>query len=169
MEIVRAEALVTRSSADDGVAATWLAGPGQGETLDVAIVHFTAGAATPPHVHHGGQTLVAVAGTGYVEAGGERAILHPERRTSTERSLRPSSSTCPSRRVVMRCSTGPPAIPGAKPRAREPMRDARDRSERARETALAPHGRIGMARVRSVPGAVRGARDRRPWSAVLWP
>jgi quercetin dioxygenase-like cupin family protein len=77
MEIVRAEALVTRSSADDGVAATWLAGPGQGETLDVAIVHFTAGAATPPHVHHGGQTLVAVAGTGYVEAGGERAILHP--------------------------------------------------------------------------------------------
>ncbi len=77
MEIVRAGALATRSSADDGVAATWLAGPDQGETLDVAIVHFTAGAATPPHVHHGGQTLVAVAGTGYVEVGGERAILHP--------------------------------------------------------------------------------------------
>lgn len=60
-----------------GLGATWLAGPAQGDGLDVAVVSFDAGAATPEHVHHGGQVLVVLSGTGYVEVSGAREVLQP--------------------------------------------------------------------------------------------
>jgi quercetin dioxygenase-like cupin family protein len=64
--------------ADDiGLAAEWLRGPLQGDGLDVAVVDFGPGTATPPHVHHGGQVLVAVSGSGYVEVAGVRTLLGP--------------------------------------------------------------------------------------------
>lgn len=59
------------------MAAEWLRGPLQDEGLDVALVHFAPGAATPPHVHHGGQVLVGVSGSGFVEVDGVATPLEP--------------------------------------------------------------------------------------------
>ncbi|CAJ59538.1 hypothetical protein FRAAL0870 [Frankia alni ACN14a] len=55
-----------------GLSSLWLRGPGQDDSLDVAIVGFEPGSATPPHVHHGGQTLVILSGQGFVEVDGVR-------------------------------------------------------------------------------------------------
>jgi quercetin dioxygenase-like cupin family protein len=60
-----------------GLAATWLRGPLQDDRLDVAVVHFGPGAATPLHVHFGGQVLVAISGRGFVEVDGVRTSLGP--------------------------------------------------------------------------------------------
>jgi quercetin dioxygenase-like cupin family protein len=57
------------------MAAEWLAGPAQSSTLDVALVRFEPGSATPPHVHHGGQILVGVTGRGFVEVTGDRTTF----------------------------------------------------------------------------------------------
>ena len=59
------------------MAAEWLRGPLQDDGLDVALVHFAPGAATPPHVHHGGQVLVGVVGSGFVEVDGVATALEP--------------------------------------------------------------------------------------------
>lgn len=56
---------------------SWLIGPTQDGRLDVAVVSFDAGAATPGHIHHGGQVLLVVSGTGYVEVSGHRDLLQP--------------------------------------------------------------------------------------------
>jgi quercetin dioxygenase-like cupin family protein len=60
-----------------GVSASWLYGPAQDDTLDVALVSFVAGSATPPHIHHRGQTLVIVSGGGFVEVDGVRTEVCP--------------------------------------------------------------------------------------------
>jgi quercetin dioxygenase-like cupin family protein len=71
MQVVRAGEAAT-DAGGQGMAAQWLAGPHQNERLDVGLVSFDPGAATPPHVHHVGQVLVVASGTGYVETAGER-------------------------------------------------------------------------------------------------
>ncbi len=46
--------------------------------LGVSAVHFTPGARTAWHSHHGGQTLYVTEGRGRVQARGETAVdLHP--------------------------------------------------------------------------------------------
>jgi quercetin dioxygenase-like cupin family protein len=55
----------------------WLEGPFNGDRLDVGMVTLSAGGATPPHVHIGGQVIVVTAGNGYVDVGGERHELGP--------------------------------------------------------------------------------------------
>ena len=76
MQVVRAGSRgTTREPAP--LAADWLRGPHQDDALDVALVHFAPGAATPPHVHHGGQVLVVTAGMGFVEVGGVVTDLMP--------------------------------------------------------------------------------------------
>jgi len=75
--------LVRRAGEEDAaappgaMAAEWLRGPLADDGLDVALVHFAPGAATPPHVHHGGQVLVVVAGSGFVEVDGVVTALGP--------------------------------------------------------------------------------------------
>jgi quercetin dioxygenase-like cupin family protein len=60
-----------------GLSAVWLRGPAQDEALDSALVKFAPGAATPLHVHHGGQVLYAVSGRGFVELDGVRTEVGP--------------------------------------------------------------------------------------------
>jgi quercetin dioxygenase-like cupin family protein len=55
----------------------WLEGPHNADRLDLAVVTVTAGGETPPHVHIGGQVIIAVSGRGFVEAHGERLELAP--------------------------------------------------------------------------------------------
>lgn len=55
----------------------WLEGPFNADRLDVGIVTLSPGGAAPPHVHVGGQVIVATAGRGFVETGGERVELGP--------------------------------------------------------------------------------------------
>jgi quercetin dioxygenase-like cupin family protein len=55
----------------------WLDGPFNADRLDVAIVTMTPGAATPPHIHIGGQVLIVTAGQGFVEANGRRQTIEP--------------------------------------------------------------------------------------------
>ena len=50
----------------------WLEGPFNGDRLDVALVNVAPGAATPPHVHLGGQVIVVINGRGFVEVNGSR-------------------------------------------------------------------------------------------------
>jgi quercetin dioxygenase-like cupin family protein len=76
MRVVRSGDVVAGDT-PEGLAATWLEGPHQNAGLDVAIVRFGAGSATPPHVHHGGQLLVMLEGLGFVEVGGVRTVIHP--------------------------------------------------------------------------------------------
>jgi quercetin dioxygenase-like cupin family protein len=68
---------VTADPSPSGVSASWLRGPAQDDTLDVALVSFEPGSATPPHIHHRGQTLVITSGRGFVEADGVRTELSP--------------------------------------------------------------------------------------------
>ena len=80
MRFVPSDEVQQRASAVSdgaGVAPQWLEGPHNADRLDVAVVTVGAGAATPPHVHIGGQVIVAVSGRGFVEAGGERVDLAP--------------------------------------------------------------------------------------------
>jgi quercetin dioxygenase-like cupin family protein len=72
MDIVRGDDSPVWDSAQQGLSARWLRGPAQDDNLDVALIHFEPGAATPAHVHHHGQTLVIVAGRGFVEVDGVR-------------------------------------------------------------------------------------------------
>lgn len=77
MQVVRAGESSTPEavSAVTPMSATWLRGPTQDENLDVGLISFAPGAATPPHVHLVGQVLVVTAGAGFVEANGERIEL----------------------------------------------------------------------------------------------
>jgi quercetin dioxygenase-like cupin family protein len=72
VDVVRRNQTHQWQSPRNGLSAEWLAGPSQGAALDVALVHFEPGSATPPHIHHGGQTLVGVTGRGFVEIDGQR-------------------------------------------------------------------------------------------------
>lgn len=72
MDVVRADSVRETDAPPQGLSARWLRGPSQDDTLDVAVVAFAPGAATPPHVHHRGQTLVIVSGRGFVEIDGVR-------------------------------------------------------------------------------------------------
>ncbi|EIV94336.1 cupin domain-containing protein [Frankia sp. QA3] len=72
MEVIRAESVPDLGAPHRGISSLWVRGPGQDDTLDVAIVGFEPGSATPPHVHHGGQTLVILSGQGFVEVDGVR-------------------------------------------------------------------------------------------------
>jgi quercetin dioxygenase-like cupin family protein len=74
-EVERAGALVP--TAGSGVQPQWLEGPTNDASLDVGIVTVESGAVTPPHVHIGGQVMVAISGRGFVECEGERLTLHP--------------------------------------------------------------------------------------------
>jgi quercetin dioxygenase-like cupin family protein len=60
-----------------GLRPHWVEGPHHGDRLDVGMVTMARGAATPPHVHLGGQVLVVTAGRGFVEAAGERHSIEP--------------------------------------------------------------------------------------------
>jgi len=48
--------------------------PHDGSTLNVGVVHFTAGARTAWHSHEGGQTLYVIDGHGLVQARGEEIV-----------------------------------------------------------------------------------------------
>ena len=63
--------------APPGLTPTWLEGPFTADRLDVGVVTMSPGAATPPHVHIGGQVLVVTHGHGFVEANGDRQTLSP--------------------------------------------------------------------------------------------
>lgn len=56
---------------------TWVRGPEQDSDLDVALVHFQPGGVTPPHMHRGGQVLVAVSGSGFVRVDNDVTVLQP--------------------------------------------------------------------------------------------
>jgi quercetin dioxygenase-like cupin family protein len=55
----------------------WFEGPHNADRLDAAVVTVSAGGTTGPHLHIGGQVIVAVGGRGFVEADGERVELGP--------------------------------------------------------------------------------------------
>jgi quercetin dioxygenase-like cupin family protein len=74
MRIVRA-GQTAGPAVPEGMAAEWLRGPTSDEGLDAGLVHFAAGAATPPHIHLVGQVLVALHGQGFVEVDGERSLI----------------------------------------------------------------------------------------------
>ena len=76
MRILRADDQQPPESVES-MAGDWLRGPHQDDQLDVAVIHFAPGAATPPHIHHGGQVLVALRGPGFVEVEGVRTPLAP--------------------------------------------------------------------------------------------
>ncbi|MCW2526083.1 MAG: hypothetical protein JWM76_943 [Pseudonocardiales bacterium] len=58
-----------------GLSAQWLVGPTSSSGLDVGLISFEAGAATPPHVHHVGQVLIVMSGSGFVEVEGVATAL----------------------------------------------------------------------------------------------
>jgi quercetin dioxygenase-like cupin family protein len=72
MDIYPAGSKSSAGPSQGGLSASWLHGPAQDDTLDVALVSFEPGSATPPHIHHRGQTLMIVSGRGFVEADGVR-------------------------------------------------------------------------------------------------
>src|SRR5579859_6651005 len=76
MRIVRAVEMAELSAAVPEEAGRllphWLEGPVNGDRLDVGLVTVSAGGATPPHSHIGGQVMVVTTGRGFVETGGER-------------------------------------------------------------------------------------------------
>jgi quercetin dioxygenase-like cupin family protein len=64
--------------ADTALSAEWLQGPASSPgSLDVGVMTFAPGAATPLHMHREGQVLMVTAGAGFVEAGGERLEIGP--------------------------------------------------------------------------------------------
>lgn len=63
------------AESQEGLSALWLNGPAQDATLDVGVITFAPGAATPLHVHHVGQAFVILAGSGFVQVGDERTEL----------------------------------------------------------------------------------------------
>jgi len=79
MKLVRAGDVIELSAAipdgSAGLRPQWLEGPSNADRLDVAVVTMSAGGATPPHVHIGGQVLVVTAGRGFVEVDGDRFEL----------------------------------------------------------------------------------------------
>jgi quercetin dioxygenase-like cupin family protein len=76
VEVIRAgEAARSEPGSTSGLSARWLKGPTQSHDLDVGLISFDAGAATPPHVHHVGQVLVVTSGRGFVEVDGARTDL----------------------------------------------------------------------------------------------
>jgi quercetin dioxygenase-like cupin family protein len=76
MRVVRAEERPAAETGPvQGLSAVWLRGPTQDHDLDVGLISFDAGAATPPHVHHVGQVLVVTEGAGFVEVDGVRTEL----------------------------------------------------------------------------------------------
>lgn len=75
MRIVRAAETSGEVVPEGTMRADWLRGPTADEDLDAGLVHFAAGAATPPHVHLVGQVLVALHGQGFVEVDGVRSVL----------------------------------------------------------------------------------------------
>ena len=54
------------------LAVQWLEGPATADRLDVGLVTLTAGGASPPHSHDGGQVMIGLRGTGFVELDGHR-------------------------------------------------------------------------------------------------
>jgi quercetin dioxygenase-like cupin family protein len=76
MRVVRAAEMAELSAnvalEGHGVTPNWLEGPFNADRLDVAVVTVRPGAATPPHIHLGGQVIVVTAGRGFVETGGSR-------------------------------------------------------------------------------------------------
>lgn len=79
MKIIRSQEVAELAAAipaETGqLAANWLEGPARADRLDVGIVTLSAGGATPPHVHLGGQVIVAISGTGFIECGDERQVV----------------------------------------------------------------------------------------------
>ncbi|MCU1533355.1 MAG: hypothetical protein JWO49_2926 [Arthrobacter sp.] len=67
-----------RPDVDTALAAEWIQGPASSPgSLDVGVMTFAPGAATPLHMHREGQVLVVTAGEGFVEAGDERLQVGP--------------------------------------------------------------------------------------------
>ena len=60
---------------DAPLEAHWLWGPANSDSLDVAIVSVRPGGETSPHLHIGGQVIVATAGRGFVEANDDRIMI----------------------------------------------------------------------------------------------
>ncbi|MGE3445846.1 MAG: cupin domain-containing protein [Acidimicrobiia bacterium] len=54
------------------LAVNWLEGPATADRLDVGLVTLTAGGMSPPHRHDGGQVMIGLQGTGFVEHDGHR-------------------------------------------------------------------------------------------------
>jgi quercetin dioxygenase-like cupin family protein len=77
MDVVRQAATARFSEPQQGLSAVWLRGPAQDAAVDSALVRFAPGAATPLHVHHGGQVLYAVSGYGFVDVEGVRTEVGP--------------------------------------------------------------------------------------------
>jgi quercetin dioxygenase-like cupin family protein len=80
MRVVRGDEVRERAAnGPDGpdLVPQWLEGPHNADRLDVGLVTVGPGGAAPPHVHLGGQVIVAVSGRGYVETGGTRVELGP--------------------------------------------------------------------------------------------
>jgi quercetin dioxygenase-like cupin family protein len=55
----------------------WLEGPFNRDRLDVGLVTMSAGGATPPHIHIGGQVLLVTSGRGFVDTAGARHEVGP--------------------------------------------------------------------------------------------
>jgi|KBSSwiStaDraftv2_1062776.scaffolds.fasta_scaffold42814_1 quercetin dioxygenase-like cupin family protein len=77
MDIIRANAVPPLTPLPNGMSMRWLRGPAQDDTLDVGLVRFEPGTATPEHIHHRGQTLVIVSGVGFVSVAGVRTEVSP--------------------------------------------------------------------------------------------
>ncbi len=60
-----------------GLEVQWLEGPTNTDRLDVGHVTVVAGGVTPPHVHLGGQVIIALSGRGFVATDDQRAVLEP--------------------------------------------------------------------------------------------
>jgi quercetin dioxygenase-like cupin family protein len=55
----------------------WLEGPHFADRLDLGLVTITPGGAAGPHIHIGGQVIIAISGRGFVETDGKRVELAP--------------------------------------------------------------------------------------------
>lgn len=79
MQIIPADEVadLCRSAPEDGVGIVphWWEGPHDDGRLNAGVVTVMPGGVTPPHVHEGGQVMIAVSGTGFVEADGRRTTL----------------------------------------------------------------------------------------------
>jgi quercetin dioxygenase-like cupin family protein len=81
MKIIRRDAvsdlIEDAPTGGPGLRVNWLEGPENGDRLDVGFVNVSAGSSTPPHVHLGGQVIVVIAGSGFVETDDERVAISP--------------------------------------------------------------------------------------------
>src|SRR4051794_21837950 len=81
MRVLRADEVNERAAAIPDEAGKlvpdWLEGPFNADRVDVGLVTVSRGGGAPPHVHIGGQVIVVLAGSGFVETGGTRVDLGP--------------------------------------------------------------------------------------------